>query len=275
MLHVRVTPLTRLILGSVLLALLSSVVALSVATGVAGQEHDETDPARNVPLACELVGTSAAVTRSSFNIKHILNHCGIVGTDVEFQSRVAADGKTHDYAFVGTMGYGFRIYDITVPTASSIAGGYADPGWQNDIQVVGDIAVVTFDGVSGEPSTGSTCLHTRYPTAFGQGVDIMKLNFDPVTADFTVNLLTCVPNPTGGAHNSTLHPSGQWLAIANSSSDWAVDVVDLRNVLAGEAVHRYRLIDESRAETTSSPVPPGARCPAGATFTCVSRRSPG
>ena len=56
--------------------------------------------------------------------------------------------RTHDYAFVGTMGAGFRIYDVTDADAPARAGGYIDSGWQNDVQVAGDIVVSTFDGVS-------------------------------------------------------------------------------------------------------------------------------
>jgi hypothetical protein len=160
------------------------------------------------------------------------------------------------------MGAGFRIFDVTDPANPKPAGGYVDTGWQNDVQVRGDVVVATFDGLAGEDSSASTCLKTRYPDAKGQGVDIYRLNFNPLTAAFEVNLLGCVGNPPGGAHNSTLHPSGNWLAISNCCSDWAVDVVDLRGILSGaDPVHRYRLVDESRATA--------AKCPEGATFTCV------
>jgi hypothetical protein len=105
--------------------------------------------------------------------------------------------------------------------------------------------VSSFDGVSGEDSSLSTCLKQK--SASGQGVDVFRLNFNPVTARFETNLLGCVANPPGGAHNSTLHPGGDWLAISNCCSDWAVDVVDLRGVLSGgEPVLRWRLVDESK-----------------------------
>jgi hypothetical protein len=171
------------------------------------------------------------------------------------------------------MGAGFRVFDITDPLHPTRAGGYVDSGWENDIQVRGNIAVATFDGLAGEDSSASTCLKTRYPTALGQGVDIYNLVFDTTTATFEVRLATCVANPPGGAHNSTLSPDGKWLAISNCCSDWALDVVDMRNVATGgDAVHRYRLIDESKvtsAGTTGAP-----RCPTNATFTCVVVRKP-
>lgn len=262
----------RLLLGVIVLALLTSMLAISVTTRVLAQEHDETDPARNLPLPCEVVSTDTP-PRTARNIEHVANICGIVGTDVEFQSRESEDGL-HDYAFVGTMGGGFRIFDITDPESPDPAGGYIDTGWQNDIQVRGDIAVSTFDGVSGEPSAASTCLLLNYPTAFQQGVDIFRLTYNGPDAqpDFTVNLLGCVANPPGGTHNSTLHPSGDWLMLSNSSSDWAVDFIDIRGLMDDDpetgAVHRFRLIDESRWNVFST-TPPGQRCPEGADFACI------
>ena len=61
-----------------------------------------------------------------------------VGTDLEFQSRADADGVVHDYVFVGTMGAGTRIYDVTDPRLPRFVGGYTDPGWQNDVTLFGD-----------------------------------------------------------------------------------------------------------------------------------------
>jgi hypothetical protein len=238
------------------IALATPFAVYSATAGVA------TDPARNLALPCEAVSTPNVPARAARNMVHVANVCGIVGTDVELQSRKDLSGATHDYAFVGTMGAGFRIFDVTDPKHPEHAGGYVDSGWENDVQVRGDVVVATFDGVNGEDSSASTCLKTRYPNANGQGVDIYRVNFNPLTAKFDTNLLTCVANPPGGAHNATLHQSGTWLGISNCCSDWAIDVVDLRSVLQGQAVHRYRLIDGSKA---SDP----ARCPAGASFTCV------
>jgi hypothetical protein len=240
--------------------------------GASAVVDDQTDPLRNTALPCELVSTQGGVSRASNHIVHVANVCGIVGTDVELQSRKDASGKVHDYAFVGTMGAGPRIFDVTDPAHPTAAGGYTDSGWENDVQVRGNLLLATFDGVNGEDSTASTCLKTRYPTAHGQGVDLYKLVFDSRSATFDVQLLTCVANPPGGAHNATLNPNGRWLAILNCCSDWAIDVVDLRNVDRGEAVHRYRLIDESRFGTTDDTL--DERCPADASFTCVIMRNP-
>jgi hypothetical protein len=234
--------------------------------GALAYEPDVTDPARNLALPCEEASTPGLVARTNKDIFHVANVCGFVGTDMELQARRDLAGRVYDYAFVGTMGAGFRIYDVTEPTRPDRAGGYLDSGWQNDIQVAGDIAVASFDGVSGEDSSLSTCLKSKAGSS-GQGVDIYRLNFNALTAKFETNLLTCVANPPGGAHNSTLHPGADWLAISNPSSDWAVDVVDLRNAASGEAVHRYRFIDESRATAAG-------RCPQGASYTCVVMKAP-
>ncbi len=240
------------------------LVAVFVARAGAG-EADVTDAARNSALPCESVSTQGGISRSAKDILHVANVCGFVGTDVELQSRKDAKGNIHDYAFVGTMGAGFRIFDVTDPVHPARAGGYVDSGWENDVQVRGDIVVATFDGVTGEDSSASTCLKTRYPNAAGQGVDIYRLSFDPQTAKFSVALATCVANPPGGAHNATLSPDGKWLAISNCCSDWAIDVVDLRDLAHDNASLRYRILDEGRVDAT--------RCP-GTTFSCVVMRMP-
>ena len=48
------------------------------------------------------------------------------GTDVELQSGRGLAGRVHDFAFVGTMGAGVRIYDVTEPARPRWAGGGFD-----------------------------------------------------------------------------------------------------------------------------------------------------
>jgi hypothetical protein len=249
---------------ALLLALAAAIpTAFAVLPALSGD--DATDAARNRPLPCEAVTTNGGAPRAAHGIVHLANVCGIVGTDVEFQSRKDLAGRIHDFAFVGTMGAGMRIFDITNPSSPTHAGGYADSGWENDVQVRGDLALATYDGVNGEDSTASTCLKTRYPTANGQGIDLYKLAFDARAATFDVTLLGCVANPPGGAHNATINPTGKWLSIENCCSDWAIDVVDLRD--PAHASVRYRLIDEGKA---SDPT----RCPPAGSFTCVTMKMP-
>ncbi len=235
----------RIVVGAI------AVLAATVVGVAWAQVGEELDPAHNVALPCELVSTPGAVPRSAKNIAHLANVCGFVGTDVEFQSRTANDGA-HDYAFVGTMGAGLRIFDVTDPAHPEFAGGYTDPGWENDVQVRGDVAVLTFDPVGVTPKT-SACLLQKSATQ--GGVDIVRLAYDPATAAFTTSLVDCVLTVGRGAHNATLHSSGAWLAVSAPSGNGWVDVVDLR----GPPRIRYRIVGTSTSTA----------CPAAAAFTCI------
>ena len=255
-----------------LVATLALTLAISggmIGSTAYGQVDDHPlDPARNTPLPCELVNSTLSLpARSDRNLEHLANRCGIVGTDVEFQSRKDANGKVHDYAFLGTMGAGMRIWDITNPQSPIRAGRYLDPGWQNDVQVRGDIAVISFD-LDGNTST---CL------AGHEGIDIVRMRYRPAgaadnnsgTPHFTTSRITCIRNEPGGAHNSTIHPSGKWVAISNPS-DWAVDVIDLRNG-ASNAKQIYRLIDVSRQDEPSEK---SSKCATTATYDCIVMKRP-
>lgn len=219
------------------LRLLLLALVLAAGGGIAGARAltgDPLDPVRNVALPCEAVSTPGLVPRAAKNIAHVANVCGFVGTDVEFQSRTAADGRVHDYAFVGTMGGGTRIFDVTDPAHPVAAGRYSDPGYQNDVQVAGDVLVLGFDslGVSGATSA---CLRQKGSGTTGQtraGVDIVRLVFDPETATFETRLVDCYLSSLGsaGAHTTTIHPSGEWLTVNTSFN--GIEVVDIRSAPA-------------------------------------------
>ena len=54
------------------------------------------------------------------------------------------------------------------------------------------------------------------PAANTFEVRVPRGAYDPGTANFTTALVDCVStSPGGGAHNATLHPSGDWLAMLN------------------------------------------------------------
>ncbi len=191
----------------------------------------ELDPVRNVALPCEALSTPGLVPRSARNLAHVANVCGVVGTDIEFQSRTAADGTVHDYAFLGTMGGGTRIIDISDPAHPHSAGAYTDPGYQNDVSVRGDLLVLGFDslGVSGATSE---CLHAKGSGTAGAtraGIDIVRLVFDPVRATFTTELIDCYlsSRSSAGAHTVTIHPSGDWISV--NTSFVGSEVVDMRD----------------------------------------------
>jgi hypothetical protein len=213
-----------------LLITIAALVAGGAAiAGALALTDDPLDPAHNVALPCEAVSTPGLVPRAAKNIVHVANVCGFVGTDMEFQSRTAADGTVHDYAFVGTMGGGTRIFDVTDPAHPTAAGGYLDPGWQNDVAVRGDLLVLGFDWLGVSAAT-STCLRQK-GGADGQdeaGVDIVRLRFDPETATFETSLIDCYlsSRSTGGAHTTTIHPSGDWLSVSTAFD--GLEVVDVR-----------------------------------------------
>jgi hypothetical protein len=206
------------------------LIATLFATAGSAEESRVLDPAHNVFLPCEAVSTPGLVPRSAKNIAHVANVCGFVGTDIEFQSRTDAEGNVHDYAFVGTMGAGTRIFDITDPAHPTIAGGYLDPGWQNDVHVRGDTLVVAFDWLLVGAHL-SECLKEKQVArgSFEEGgFDLVRLVFDPQTATFRTALTGCYLSnvSTGGAHTITLHPGGEW--VAQNTAFAGVEVVDLR-----------------------------------------------
>ena len=205
-------------------------VSMMIPALVRMAEPDPLDPVRNLALPCEALSTPGLVPRSAKNLAHVANMCGFVGTDIEFQSREAVDG-VHDYAFVGTMGGGTRIIDITDPARPTAAGRYTDPGYQNDVAVRGNLLVLGFDslGVSGATSN---CLREKGAGTNGAtraGIDIVRLTYDPATALFTTSLIGCYlsSRSSAGAHTTTIHPSGEWISVNTSFT--GLEVVDIRS----------------------------------------------
>jgi hypothetical protein len=214
----------RLVIGAAALATFAIGVAAAVGEG------SPLDPAHNLALPCEFLSTPGAVPRSAHDLVHVANVCGFVGTDMEFQSRTDAAGKVHDYAFVGTMGAGTRIFDVTDPAHPTLAGGYVDPGWQNDVHVRGDTLVVAFDWLLVGAHVSECLKQKQLQTGSLEegGVDVVRLTFDPQTATFRTSLAGCYLSsiPAGGAHTVTVHPSGQWLS--QNTAFAGIEVVDLR-----------------------------------------------
>jgi hypothetical protein len=206
-----------------------AVLVLPLGFGIAhALTDDPLDPVHNTALPCEAVSTPGLAPRAAKNLVHVANVCGFVGTDMELQSRVAADGTVHDYAFVGTMGAGTRIFDVTDPAHPTLAGRYTDPGYQNDVAVRGDLLVLGFDWL-GAGATVSTCLKSKGSGTTGftrAGVDIVRLVFDPQTATFDTQLVGCYLSSlsSAGAHTTTIHPGGEYLTVNTSFN--GLEVVD-------------------------------------------------
>ena len=222
--------------------LLAAAVLIGVGAAALG---DELDPARNLALPCEAVSTVGAVPRTAKNLVHVANVCEFVGTDMEFQSRTDATGKIRDYAFVGTMGAGTRIFEVTNPAQPRFAGAYLDPGWQNDVHVRGDLLVVAFDSLVTGPHI-STCLKEKNPTLSLQrgGFDVVRLAYDRATGNFTTQSAGCFLSELSGAgtHTVTIHPSGDW--VSSNTAFAGIEVVDVR----GATPTRVRHIPTSVAD---------------------------
>src|SRR5215216_2844662 len=88
-----------------LLVLMAVFAAALVAGSAPAIVPEETDAAWNTALPCEAVTTQGGASRAAKGIVHVANVCGVVGIDVELQSRKDASGAD-DYAFLGTMGAG-------------------------------------------------------------------------------------------------------------------------------------------------------------------------
>jgi hypothetical protein len=230
---------------------------------------DQLDPIRNNPLACGARPAPGVSGRSQRGgLDHQAYVCEVAGTDMEVQSRRDSNGFVHDYAFAGTIGEGFQIFDVTDPKAPKFAGATNVTGYQNDVVVRGDIAFQAYDGVSQNPVNASPCL------AGHVGTDVFKLNYNPETAKFAPQHISCIPNGPGGSHTATIHPSGRWLGISNPG-DRSIDIVDLTNVESATFENKppitYRIID-----ATNMPQPGqfNSRCPQNATFKCIVARDP-
>jgi hypothetical protein len=156
------------------------------------------------------------------------------GTDLEF----ATIGK-RDYAIApaqGAMG-GLRIFDLTAnPAKPPLVGFLPCTVSQNDVQVRG---TTVFMGVDGSVKDAECFGQAKATPALGVlAVDISKPK-QPRAVGF-------VPIPLG-AHNTTLHPGGQYLYVSDSELTpvesepvgrqlGRINVVDVRNLKAMKEV---------------------------------------
>lgn len=156
------------------------------------------------------------------------------GTDLEFVTI-----KKRDYAVVpaqGSMG-GLRLFDLTAnPAKPPLVGFLPCAVSQNDVQITG---TTVFLGVDGSVKDATCFDQAGVAPALGViAIDISNprkprgVGFAPIQY---------------GAHNTTLHPSGQWLYVSDSeltpkagddpgSQLGRINVLDVRNVRAMKEV---------------------------------------
>ena len=146
------------------------------------------------------------------------------GTDIEFKTlQVNRPGKRggkqipKDFAFAGTYRNGLQILDVTDPTAPQVASVYDCAIAQGDVQVFdrdGRTYVgYTADNIASQTVKTSGCYtdlglqnstQSPYGTFFADVTD----PYNPTTVGFA--------RLPAGAHNITIHPSGNYLYNSNS-----------------------------------------------------------
>jgi hypothetical protein len=174
------------------------------------------------------------------NVPYELRNGGteIFGTDIEF-----ANLNGRRYALAGSYRNGLQIVDVTNPRQARIASVYDCGVTQGDIQVFrqADKPGRTFVAYASDTFGDGTS--TCYREAAALGFQTLKPNGQGLNGTFIAE----ITNPlapktvsfveiTQGAHNQSVHPSGNYLYNSNSdlitSYQPAIEVFDISNFAA-------------------------------------------
>jgi hypothetical protein len=206
--------------------LLPTVLAAVLAVPLVA--HAAQAPAPAVPTAAGVPGSLAKGTGTDLRPVANISYKG--GTDMEF-----ATIKGRDYAVVPSeaahKGVGFlRMIDITVPAKPVVVGVLSCNVTQNDVQVRGTTVFMGVDGgvrddacfqqAGARPALGVIAIDISDP-ARPRGVGFVPIKY--------------------GAHNTSLHPSGDYLYVSDSelvpataeaagTQTGRINVVDVRNL---------------------------------------------
>ncbi|MFT5223325.1 MAG: hypothetical protein ACI867_001640 [Glaciecola sp.] len=148
---------------------------------------------------------------------------GSDGTDIEFTSRELTtwknpDGKlvelavpaTRHFAVVGNQREGANIVDITTPDAPYVVSQIPCSLSQGDPQISPDGMIAAIGGQgSGDCSYRDASGEEMAYQAGSALIDLSNI-YEPVVVGNAVN-------SSGGSHNNTIHPSGDYLYISSSS----------------------------------------------------------
>ncbi|MCP8616303.1 LVIVD repeat-containing protein [Salirhabdus salicampi] len=88
------------------------------------------------------VSTDLNIFSKSTNMEHIAHIPEPSATGIETQG---------NYLYVGIIGEGMKIYDISDPASPVEIGWYASPGYQNDVAVSGKVALLATDPPDADP----------------------------------------------------------------------------------------------------------------------------
>ena len=200
-----------------------------------GQAADEGDHSENM----DHVGTLPYELRNGGKTPH--------GTDIEF-TRIGG----RQYALAGSYWNGMQIVDITNPRRSRIVSVYDCGVTQGDVQVFrqADKPGRTFVAYASDTQGDGTS--TCYQEAAALGFEVKKSNGTGRNGTFIAE----ITNPlapttvsfvdiTQGAHNQTVHPSGNFLYNSNSdlitSYQPAIEIFDISNFAAPTKVSELAL----------------------------------
>ncbi len=171
----------------------------------------------------------------------------IVGTDIEF-TRIGG----RQYALAGSYRNGMQIVDITNPRESQIVSVYDCGVTQGDVQVFRQRSKPGRTFVAYASDTYGDGTSTCYQEAAALGFEVQK----SATAGKNGTFIAEITDPlhpvtvsfvdiTQGAHNQTVHPSGNFLYNSNSdlitSFQPAIEVFDIRNFAAPVKVKELNL----------------------------------
>ena len=144
------------------------------------------------------------------------------GTDVE---TVTIAGR--DYAFSGTYRNGLQVVDITDATKPALVATYDCKVQQGDVQVFaqGDRFYVAYAVDNGYTNTLSACYTDAGATKPDPGTIIVDVT-DPA-APKSVSFIKV----NRGTHNTTVHPSGQYLYNSNSEgTKGGIEIISLADI---------------------------------------------
>jgi hypothetical protein len=207
--------------------LLPTVLAAVLAVPLAAHATASA-PAPEVPAAAGVPGAPAHGTGTDLRPVANISYKG--GTDMEF---VTIKGR--DYAVVPSekahSGTGWlRMIDITTPAKPKLVGALSCNVTQNDVQVRGTIV---FMGVDGGVKDDTCFQQANAKPALG----VIAIDVSNPTRPHAVGFVPI----KYGAHNTTLHPSGDYLYVSDSeltpkqaeapgSQTGRINVVDIRNL---------------------------------------------
>lgn len=187
----------------------------------------------------------AATGRGSANVEHLANirypSLGASipnGSDLEFAT-LTHNGQPKAFAVAGSLGNGLHLIDISNPASPVRVSTYDCRANQGDTQIIqrGGRTYTTF-AVDSSANTGSACFRdVGYSGGTSAGAFIIDIT-DP-TAPKAISRWAF----SGGSHNMTVHPGGQYMY--NSANDLdglgRIEIIDISNLASPTTVGTLQL----------------------------------